>query len=56
LGGVYTGVALLSALIMGTQHVILLARDPARLPPAFFTLNGMVGLGLGLATWLSFTR
>jgi 4-hydroxybenzoate polyprenyltransferase len=56
LGGVYTGVALLSALIMGTQHVILLARDPARLPPAFFTLNGLVGLGLGLATWLSFTR
>jgi 4-hydroxybenzoate polyprenyltransferase len=55
LGVVYAGAAVLSALIMTTQHLILLVRDPARLPPAFFTLNGLVGLGLGLATWVSLT-
>ena len=28
-------------------------REPLRLPPAFFTLNGLVGLGLALATWMA---
>jgi hypothetical protein len=35
------------------QHLLLSFRGPLRLPPAFFTLNGLVGLGLGLATWIS---
>ena len=55
LGSIYTGAALLSALILTAQHLLLLRRDPSRLPPAFFTLNGLVGLGLGLATWVSLT-
>ncbi len=53
LGWVYAGAALASALILAGQHLALRFRDPARLPPAFFTLNGLVGLGLGLATWVS---
>jgi 4-hydroxybenzoate polyprenyltransferase len=56
LGRIYLGAALLSALILAVQHLILTAREPARLPPAFFTLNGLVGLGLGLATWVSLIR
>jgi 4-hydroxybenzoate polyprenyltransferase len=56
LGAIYGGAALFSALILLTQHLVLLSRDPSRLPPAFFTLNGMVGLGLGLATWVSLTH
>jgi len=56
LGDIYQGAAILSALLLAVQHLILTARDPARLPPAFFTLNGLVGLGLGLATWVSLTH
>jgi 4-hydroxybenzoate polyprenyltransferase len=55
LGSVYSGAALFSALILISLHLLLLKRDPSRLPPAFFTLNGLVGLGLGLATWVSLT-
>ena len=43
----------MSGLILMTQHLIIASREPSRLPPAFFTLNGLVGIGLGLATWLS---
>ncbi len=53
LGAVYAGAVLLTSLILLWQHVLLSSRNPLRLPPAFFTLNGLVGLGLALATWLS---
>jgi 4-hydroxybenzoate polyprenyltransferase len=55
LGAVYAGAVLLTSLILLLQHVLLSSRHPLRLPPAFFTLNGLVGLGLALATWLSLT-
>jgi 4-hydroxybenzoate polyprenyltransferase len=53
LGAVYAGAVLLTSLILIFQHVLLSSRNPLRLSPAFFTLNGLVGLGLALATWLS---
>jgi len=53
LGSIYAGAVVLSALIMFTQHFRLSTQEPLHLPPAFFTLNGLVGLGLALATWLS---
>jgi len=53
LGAVYAGAVLLTSLILLFQHVLLSSRNPLRLPPAFFALNGLVGLGLALATWLS---
>jgi 4-hydroxybenzoate polyprenyltransferase len=53
LGPIYAGAVAVSALILLAQHLLLSLREPYRLPPAFFTLNGVVGLGLGLATWLS---
>ncbi|MCK9376886.1 MAG: putative 4-hydroxybenzoate polyprenyltransferase [Syntrophobacterales bacterium] len=53
LGLIYTGAVAVSAVILLVQHLLLSVREPLRLPPAFFTLNGLVGIGLGLATWLS---
>jgi 4-hydroxybenzoate polyprenyltransferase len=53
LGPIYAGAVALSSLILLVQHLLLSLRGPLRLPPAFFTLNGLVGLGLGLATWIS---
>jgi 4-hydroxybenzoate polyprenyltransferase len=53
LGPIYAGAVVVSSLILLVQHLRLSVRGPHRLPPAFFTLNGLVGLGLGLATWLS---
>jgi 4-hydroxybenzoate polyprenyltransferase len=53
LGPIYAGAVALSSLILLVQHLLLSLRGPRRLPPAFFTLNGLVGLGLGLATWIS---
>ena len=53
LGPIYAGALAVSALILLAQHVLLSIREPHRLPPAFFTLNGLVGLALGLATWIS---
>jgi 4-hydroxybenzoate polyprenyltransferase len=53
LGPVYAGALAVSSLILLAQHLLLSIREPQRLPPAFFTLNGLVGLGLGLATWIS---
>ena len=53
LGAVYAGAVVVSSLILLVQHLLLSVREPHRLPPAFFTLNGVVGLGLGLATWIS---
>ncbi|MGA9755716.1 MAG: UbiA-like polyprenyltransferase [Desulfobaccales bacterium] len=53
LGPLYAGAVIASSLILLVQHLMLAAREPRSLPPAFFTLNGLVGLGLGLATWIS---
>jgi 4-hydroxybenzoate polyprenyltransferase len=53
LGFIYGAAVVLAALIMLLQHLRLRSREPRQLPPAFFTLNGLVGLGLGLATWIS---
>jgi len=53
LGPIYTGAVVVSALILLIQHLSLSVREPLRLPPVFFTLNGLVGIGLGLATWIS---
>jgi 4-hydroxybenzoate polyprenyltransferase len=53
LGPIYGGAVVVSTLILLIQHLFLSVRDPLRLPPAFFTLNGLVGIGLGLATWIS---
>jgi 4-hydroxybenzoate polyprenyltransferase len=55
LGPIYAGALAVSILILLVQHLLLSIREPHRLPPAFFTLNGLVGLGLGLATWISLT-
>ncbi len=53
LGPLYAGAVIASALILLVQHLMLSVREQRSLPPAFFTLNGLVGLGLGLATWIS---
>ncbi|MGB8992122.1 MAG: UbiA-like polyprenyltransferase [Desulfobaccales bacterium] len=53
LGPIYAGAVGVSAVILLVQHLLLSVKEPLRLPPAFFTLNGLVGIGLGLATWLS---
>ena len=53
LGAGYAAAVLLSVLVMLPQHLFLLFRPSHRLSPAFFTLNGLVGLGLVLATWFS---
>jgi 4-hydroxybenzoate polyprenyltransferase len=53
LGPIYTGAVVVSALILLIQHLSLSVREPLRLPPVFFTLNGLVGIGLGLASWIS---
>jgi 4-hydroxybenzoate polyprenyltransferase len=53
LSPIYTGAVVVSAVILLVQHLMLSLREPLRLPPAFFTLNGLVGIGLGLATWIS---
>lgn len=53
LGPIYMGAVGLSAMILLVQHLLLSLREPLKLPPAFFTLNGLVGIGLGLATWIS---
>jgi 4-hydroxybenzoate polyprenyltransferase len=49
----YAGAVSLSALILAGVHLRLASQEVLRLPPAFFTLNGLVGLVLGLAAWLS---
>ncbi len=53
LGRIYMGAAVASGLLLLYQHLQIAARQPRPLPPAFFTLNGLVGIGLGVATWLS---
>jgi 4-hydroxybenzoate polyprenyltransferase len=53
LGPIYTGAVVVSAVILLIQHLLLSFRVPQNLPPAFFTLNGLVGIALGLAAWIS---
>ncbi len=53
LGPIFAGAVAVSFLILLIQHLWLSLRGPFGLPPAFFTLNGLVGIGLGLATWIS---
>jgi len=55
LGLIYAGAVGVSSLILLIQHLWLSVREPLSPPPAFFTLNGLVGIGLGLATWISLT-
>lgn len=53
LGNIYAAAVIASASMLLAQHLLLAAKEPRQLPPAFFTFNGLVGIGLGLATWLS---
>jgi 4-hydroxybenzoate polyprenyltransferase len=53
LHGIYSIAVLLGAVLLAGQHLILTLRGATRLPPAFFTLNSLLSVGLGLATWLS---
>ncbi|MDP3183289.1 MAG: UbiA-like polyprenyltransferase, partial [Desulfobaccales bacterium] len=53
LGLLYAGAVIFSVLILVGQNLILALRDPKHLPPAFFTLNGLLSVVLGLATWIS---
>jgi len=53
LGPIYAGAVAVSSLILLVQHLLLSVQERRSLPPAFFTLNSLVGLGLGLATWMS---
>jgi len=53
LGLLYAGAVVFSVLILVGQNLILALRDPKHLPPAFFTLNGLLSVVLGLATWVS---
>lgn len=53
LGLLYAGAVIFSVLILVGQNLILALRDPKHLPPAFFTLNGLLSVVLGLATWVS---
>ncbi len=53
LGALYFGAALLAALLLVVEHALLSPRDLSRLNHAFFTLNGLVGIILGVATLFS---
>jgi 4-hydroxybenzoate polyprenyltransferase len=53
LGWLYFGATLLATLLLLGEHLIISPRDLSRLNQAFFTLNGLVGLVLGLATLFS---
>ncbi len=53
LGPLYFGAAGLAALLLLVEHALLSPRDLTRLNHAFFTMNGLVGLVLGVATLFS---
>ncbi len=53
LGPIYFGAAGLAALLLLVEHALLSPRDLTRLNHAFFTMNGLVGLVLGVATLFS---
>lgn len=53
LGTVYFGAAILAAFLLVVEHALLSPRDLSHLNHAFFTLNGLVGIILGVATLFS---
>jgi 4-hydroxybenzoate polyprenyltransferase len=53
LGSIYFGAAVLAAALLMVEHALLSPRDLTRLDHAFFTLNGLVGIILGVATLFS---
>jgi 4-hydroxybenzoate polyprenyltransferase len=53
LGAVYFGAAVLAALLLVVEHLLLSPRDLSCLNHAFFTLNGLIGIILGVATLFS---
>lgn len=53
LGQIYIWATLAGGLMLLSQHLYLAFRTAFRLPPAFFTCNGLIGIGLALATWVS---
>jgi 4-hydroxybenzoate polyprenyltransferase len=53
LGVLYFGAAFLAALLLVVEHVSLSPRELSRLNYAFFTLNGLIGIILGVATLFS---
>ncbi len=55
LGGVYMAAVMFSAIILASEHIMMARRGTVSLPPAFFTLNSLVSVGLGLATLVSLT-
>jgi 4-hydroxybenzoate polyprenyltransferase len=52
-GRIYLAAAIISAVILGMEHLLISQRRTVSLPPAFFTLNSLVSMGLGLATLVS---
>ena len=53
LGWLYLGAALTVGLILMWEHNLISPSDLSRLHHAFFTLNGLIGIVLGLATLFS---
>ncbi|MFP3868830.1 MAG: UbiA-like polyprenyltransferase [Desulfobacteraceae bacterium] len=53
LGWLYLAMALAAGVLLLVEHALLSPHDLSRLNHAFFTLNGLVGLLLGLATLFS---
>ncbi|HAY21083.1 MAG TPA: 4-hydroxybenzoate octaprenyltransferase [Desulfobacterales bacterium] len=53
LGMIFYIAAVLAGLLLLVEHTLLSPQDLSRLNHAFFTLNGLVGLVLGIATLLS---
>jgi len=53
LGWIYWGALGLTAVLLVWEHRLISPADLSRLQQAFFTLNGLVGLLLGLATLIS---
>ncbi len=54
LGLLYWAAAGLAALLLAAEHVMLSPQDLSRLNQAFFTVNGCIGVLLGVATLFSF--
>jgi 4-hydroxybenzoate polyprenyltransferase len=48
-GPIFAAGALLAAALLITEHLLIACRGDAAIPLAFFTLNGVVALALGLA-------
>jgi 4-hydroxybenzoate polyprenyltransferase len=49
LGGLFAGAVALVAVVLVCEHAVLVRRGRAGIPMAFFTLNGVVSVTLGLA-------